>query len=191
MRTLVTAGLLAAGMIGFNGAANAQQPLGEEYCVYEKLTSTLDYEFVAEAYLYGDHSDADMQAVLKKAADACTTEHGMSADQSSVASEIGIYGAIADYLAEDLLLEGVSQDAVDSLFAVIDEMSDDDLDLLFEDDWRSDTAMVGRLKAAVIAQGIPDDAYSVDTALEIVELSAFAMDAVMAYMIADGPDGAS
>ena len=196
MRSFLISGFLASGMAILGGVASAQdsttqQPLGEEYCVYEKLTSTLDYEIIAEAYLFGDDDDADMLATLKKAADACAAEHGMSEDQKSAASEVGIYGATADYLAEELMMVGVSQDAVDGLFGVIEEMSDQDLDVLFEEDWRKNEAMSGRLKAAVIAHGIPGDADSVDLATQVVELSAFAMDAVIGYALAEAGDGAS
>ena len=115
MRSFLISGFLASGMAFLGGVASAQdsttqQPLGEEYCVYEKLTSTLDYEIIAEAYLFGDDDDADMLATLKKAADACAAEHGMSEDQKSAASEVGIYGATADYLAEELMMVGVSQE---------------------------------------------------------------------------------
>lgn len=189
MRAFVTAGFLAAGLVGFSGAASAQepdpqQPLTEEYCVYQKLVTSLDYEFVAEAYLADDPDDEDMIAALKEAADACTAQYGMNEEQRSTASEVGIYASTADYLAEELLLVGVDEDVVNSLYGLIDEVSDADLDVMFAEDWRKNAAVSGRLKAAVLAKGVPDDSVSVDNAMRIVELSAFAMDAVIGYMIA-------
>lgn len=188
MRAFVMAGLFATSLIGFSGAASAQepdpQPLTEEYCVYEKLVSSLDYEFVAEAYLADDPDDEDMIAALKKAADACASQHGMNEEQKSTASEVGIYGATADYLAEELLMVGVAEDVVNSLYGLVDELSDADLDVMFAEDWRKNAAVSGRVKAAVLSKGVPDDSVSMDNAMRIVELSAFAMDAVIGYAIA-------
>lgn len=195
MRAFVTAGLFATSLVGFSGAASAQepdsQPLTEEYCVYEKLVASLDYEFVAEAYLADDPDDEDMIAALKEAADACASQHGMNEEQKSTASEVGIYGATADYLAEELLMVGVTEDVVDSLYGLVDELSDADLDVMFAEDWRKNAAVSGRVKAAVLSKGVPDDSVSVDNAMRIVELSAFAMDAVIGYMIASAEEDPS
>lgn len=195
MRAFVTAGLFATSLVGFGGAASAQepdsQPLTEEYCVYEKLVASLDYEFVAEAYLADDPDDEDMIAALKEAADACASQHGMNEEQKSTASEVGIYGATADYLAEELLMVGVTENVVDSLYGLVDELSDADLDVMFAEDWRKNAAVSGRVKAAVLSKGVPDDSVSVDNAMRIVELSAFAMDAVIGYMIASAEEDPS
>lgn len=195
MRAFVTAGLFATSLVGFSGAASAQepdsQPLTEEYCVYEKLVASLDYEFVAEAYLADDPDDEDMIAALKEAADACASQHGMNEEQKSTASEVGIYGATADYLAEELLMVGVTENVVDSLYGLVDELSDADLDVMFAEDWRKNAAVSGRVKAAVLSKGVPDDSVSVDNAMRIVELSAFAMDAVIGYMIASAEEDPS
>ena len=195
MRAFVTAGLFATSLVGFSGAASAQepdsQPLTEEYCVYEKLVASLDYEFVAEAYLADDPDDEDMIAALKEAADACASQHGMNEEQKSTASEVGIYGATADYLAEELLMVGVAENVVDSLYGLVDELSDADLDVMFAEDWRKNAAVSGRVKAAVLSKGVPDDSVSVDNAMRIVELSAFAMDAVIGYMIASAEEDPS
>ena len=187
------AGLLAAGLIVFSGAAGAQQPdpqppLGAEYCIYEQLAATFDYEVVAEAYLADAPDDEDMIAALKDAADTCAAQHGMNEEQKATASEVGIYGATADYLAEELLFAGVDEDVVDSLFGLVDEISDADLDIMFAADWRKNAAFVDRLKAAVLSKGVPDDSVSVENAMQVVELSAFAMDAVIGYMIASEED---
>ena len=189
MRTFVTAGFLAAGLIAFSGAASAQEPdpqppMTEEYCVYGKLIANLDYEIVAEAYLTDDAEDQDMTAALKRAVDACAAEHGMNNGEKSAALEVGIYGSTADYLAEELLLVGVDEDVVDSLYGLVDEISDADLDVILESDWRQDAEVTGRLKAAVLSKGVPDNSGSVDNAIQIVELSTLAMDAVISYMIA-------
>lgn len=195
MRTFVTAGFVMAGLVAFSGGASAQQPdpqpLTEEYCVYEKLMASLDYEFVAEAYLANDPDDEDMIAVLKDAADGCAAQYGMNEEQKSTASEVGIYGATADYLAEELLMVGVAEDVVDSLYGLVDELSDADLDVMFAEDWWKNAAVSGRVKAAVLSKGVPDDSVSVDNAMRIVELSAFAMDAVIGYMIAGVEEDAS
>jgi hypothetical protein len=115
----------------------------------------------------------------------------MNEEQKSTASEVGIYGATADYLAEELLMVGVAEDVVNSLYGLVDELSDADLDVMFAEDWRKNAAVSGRVKAAVLSKGVPDDSVSVDNAMRIVELSAFAMDAVLGYMIAGVEEDAS
>lgn len=189
MRNWMVAGILAAGLFGLGGAASAQQAAdpqdsGEEYCIYEKLTEEYDYEIVAEAYLAGDSQDADMLAVLDKAADACAGQFGMTEEQKSIATEIAIYGSTADYLSDELSFAGVSDDAIDGVFSVMDEMSDEDADLIYDNEkWRDDAAMTGRLRTALVAKGVPNKDDLIMMAFEMIELSAFTVDATIEYMI--------
>lgn len=204
MRAVMVAGALAMAACGFGGVqggvAHAQQPTqphtqpqtssgldGEEYCVYRKLTDTMDYVVVAEGLLAGLDQDK-AQAAVKAAGEACIKEYGMSQNEAAIASDIGIFGAAADYLIEGLTDEGVSDDVIDGVYAVIDEMSDEDLDLIFDGSWRDDPAMKARLRAAVIAKGIPDDDGLVQDASLLVEVSALGVSATLDYLMADMDD---
>lgn len=189
MRNWMVAGFAAAGLFGLGGAASAQQAAapqdtGGEYCIYEKVTEGADYEWVAEAYLAGDSQDQDMLAVLDKAGDACAIEFGMTPEQISIATEIAIYGSTADYLSDELSFAGVSDDVIDSVFNVMEEMSDEDLDMIYDkDNWRDDAAMTGRLRTALVAKGVPNKDDLMMMAFEMIELSAFAVDAAVEYII--------
>lgn len=184
------AALLAAGMFAMAPAQAQTADPGDEqgpmYCVYNTLIDTSDYELVAEAFLYDDLSQEDIDEAalkVKDASDACAKTHKLTQSQAASAADIGLYGATADYLSEDLMLEDVPDAAIDGIYDVMEALSDDDLDKLFEDNWRSDLAFSGRLKAALIAKGIPDDDYAIETSFQIIELASMALDSVMLFML--------
>jgi len=188
MRGFMVAGALAMAACGLSGVAHAQLPAddlsGEEYCVYMKLTDTFDYAVVAEALLAGlDEEKA--QALVKTAGEACIKEFGMSQAQASLASDVGIFGSAADYLMDELMDDGITDATLDKIYEVVDEMSDDDLDLVFDGGWRDDAAMKGRLKSALIAKGFPDKTTTLDDASLLIEVSVLGLDAVTAYVMGD------
>lgn len=185
MRAFVMAGLLAA----FSGVAHARQEpvwMQDEYCIYRKLTDTLDYEAVAEAYLSGTERDENIRKLLTAAADVCNAEltEGMTDVQRQIAAEIGIYGATADYLVEDLMFDGVTDDQIGGMFAVLEDMSEDEVGVLAKAEWRNDAAVVDRMKSALIAKGVPERDFTINTALQIIELAALALEASSLYAIA-------
>lgn len=199
MLRLIAAGALVAGAAGFCSAASAQPSpagdgLGEMYCVYESLTLETDYELVAEAFLYDDTAAADIAAAKKLVDDTvatCAAGHDLTAGQMSAMSEIGILGAAADYLADELMFEGVSETVIDGVFDVFDELSEDDQDSIYDGTWRDDAAVQGRIKSALLIKGVPDTEYSIETAYQILELSTMAMDSVMIFMLDDMKDDKS
>ncbi|RYY99345.1 MAG: hypothetical protein EON61_18430 [Alphaproteobacteria bacterium] len=188
MRGLMVAGALAVAACGLGGVAQAQPPAddlsGEEYCVYMKLTDTLDYAVVAEALLAGLDQDK-AQALVKTAGEACIKEYGLSQAQASLASDVGIFGSAADYLMDELMDDGLTDATLDGIYDVVDEMSDEDLDLIFDGGWRDDVAMKGRMKAALIAKGFPDKSPTLDDACLLIEVSVLGLDAVAAYVMGD------
>lgn len=187
MRRFVIAGSLAA-MTAFSGVAHAQEPvwMQDEYCIYRKLTDTLDYEAVAEAYLSGTERDENIRKLLTAAADVCDAEltEGMTDGQRQIAANIGIYGATADYLVEDLMFDGVTDDQIGGMFAVLEDMSEDEVGVLAKAEWRNDAAVVDRMKSALIAKGVPERDFTINTALQIIELAALALEASSLYAIA-------
>jgi hypothetical protein len=187
------AALLAAGVF-VTSPAQAQiapDPADEDaamYCAYNTLVDSMDYELVAEAFLYDDLSEADTREAadaLAKATADCAAKHKLSDSQAVSISDIGIYGSAADYLSEELMFEDVPDAAIDGIYDVMEGLSDDDLDKLFVDGWRSDLAFSARLKAALIAKGIPDDEYAVETSFQIIELAALALDSVMLFVLGE------
>ena len=66
----------------------------------------------------------------------------------------------------------------------MDEMSDEDADLIYDNEkWRDDAAMTGRLRTALVAKGVPNKDDLIMMAFEMIELSAFTVDATIEYMI--------
>lgn len=154
------------------------------YCVYNALAKTLDYELVAEAMLYGSSEDvAKATDLLAKTSRTCAATHGLSESQLPSLGDIGAYGATLDYLSEDLMFEDVSDEAIDGIYAVLDSLSDGELDKFYEDNWRSDAAFEAKLKAAVIAKGIPDEVFAIDTAFQIMMLAQLELDAEIDFML--------
>lgn len=194
MRRLMVAGIVAAGLIGFGGVANAQQPpdpamLDKIYCVYDSLIDTGDYEPVAEAFLYDDTSKEEADAAQKlvdNLAAKCAETHKLGAKKKGIIADIGIYGASADYLAEDLMLiDDASEETVQAIFAMVEEMVDADVMKLSGGSWRSDTAFAGKLKAALLAKGLPDNEETLEAAYHMLHLTAAAAVSATAFVLAN------
>lgn len=193
MRRTVTAAIAAIAVAAFGaGAAQAQvahdpaDQNGAMYCVYNLLTmSTEDYEIVAEAFLYDDLAESEIKAasdILNNATTSCAETHKMSESQAASAADIGIYGSTADYLSDELMFEDVSQEAVDGIYEVLSDLSDDEMDKLYSDDWRSDLPFSTKVKAALVAKGIPDDEFAVETSFQILVLAMMAVDSVALFV---------
>ncbi len=184
MRALITA--LAAGIACLAPlSASAQQPDAEDkglWCVYESLATTFDYEAVAEAYIFEGDLTGDPGGVIAKAGAACATTHGLSESQKMAVEEYGRFGAVIDYLTEELMFEGATEDEIASIFTVTDALSDDDYDALYTDDWY-DTEVGERVKAQLIAAKFPSDDYFIDTAMSIMGVLALADEAEFVYIM--------
>lgn len=186
------AALLAAGAFASAPAFAQQQPdpavLDKIYCVYDSLIDTGDYEVVAEAFLYDDTSQADVdtaQKLVDNLATKCAETHKLGAKKKSIIADIGIYGASADYLAEDLMLiDDASEETVQGIFALSDEMSDEEVMKLFDGSWRSDATFAGELKAALLAEGLPDNEETLEAAYHMLHLTAAAAVSATAFVLA-------
>lgn len=172
------------------GAARAQEdaePLSDVTCVYDGLISDDSYERVAESYLYDDLTEKDLDYVLdvlNGAAGGCADEHGWNEELTELGKELGVYGVVVDYLGEELLYAGVSEETMEELFLVIEELSDDDLSTFVETDWRANGAFVARHKSALVAAGWPDDEEVVLMAMIIMEVSSHASEVVLFFAAA-------
>lgn len=188
MRRLTIIGLISTGLAGFSEAASAQQAptadQGAVYCVYDDLTSDTDYEKVAEAFLFKTSSQAD-QAAARKLVDAaaavCKTKFKMTPAQANAMGSVGIYGAATDYLTEDLVFNGLERETIDLVPTAWADLTDEDLARVLKDDWRKDTAIVAKLKAALIAKGVPDLAFIMDPACDLVRVSLLAQTSALAF----------
>ena len=192
MRRLMVAGIVAAGVIGFGGVANAQQQadpavLDKIYCVYDSLIDSGDYEPVAEAFLYDDTSKEDADAAQKlvdNLAAKCAETHKLGPKKKGIIADIGIYGASADYLAEDLMLiDDASEETVQAIFAMADDMTDDEVMKLFDGSWRNDATFTAKLKAALLAKGLPDNPETLEAAYHMLHLTSAAAVSATAFVL--------
>jgi len=187
MRGFVAAALL--GGVALTGAAQAQDAGdGGMNCVYSELID--NYDLVAEVFIYGDISkeetDEAAQAV-EAAKKSCAAIHDYSPDQLVSASDIGVLASALDYLSEDLLFSGVSEDVVDAILEAYDTLTEMDIDAIFDAifdvDWRSDAAFYGKMRAKMVGAGVPDDAVMMDIAMAILEITALVEESTLMFML--------
>jgi hypothetical protein len=196
-RTLVNrfvAAALAGGLsLAGAGAGHAQVQAGDGMdCVYNELIDR--YDLVAEDFLYGDLGVAGAELAVEALATAkatCAARHAYSPGQLDTAGDLGILASAMDYLSEELLYGGVSEEAVSGILDAYDTFTDEDVDAIFDPAWRSDTVFHGKLKAKMLSAGIPDDSDSMDIALSILELAAMAEEATYMFVLGDDADAAA
>jgi len=186
MRTFVAA--LAAGLGWLAPVAHAQdQQQNDEdaalWCVYEALTASLDYEVVAEAYLIDGDLTGDPEGILARAGKTCAQTHGLNEAQQIATMEYARFGSIIDYLTEELMFEGVTEDQITAIFLATDSISDEDYASLYEEGWQA-TDVGARVKAELLKAQFPDDIDFVDTAMQIMGLIVRADEAEMVYVFA-------
>ena len=87
-----------------------------------------------------------------------------------------------DYLSEELMFSGVGDDAVDGVLNAYDSFTEEDVDALFNPDWRSDAVFLGEMKAKMLSAGIPDEADLMDIALMILEITAMVEEVSYMFM---------
>ncbi len=172
--------------------ASAQTPEERDAsCVHDTLQARGVGAMVAESYL----DDAAPESVLNDArlhlADAvksCVEERELSESQAAAARDLGLYTVALDYLADRLKKGGASAAAVEGARKIIEVFSDADIDRFFEDDWRSDLAFLGKVKAALVARGLPDAEPGLTVAFDMIEIEAQAKQAAYLFKLAsDNP----
>lgn len=175
---------LAGGLV-LTGAAHAQDAVDDGIgCVYNELIDS--YDLVAEIFIYGDLSEeevAESNQAIATAKSTCAAKYAYSPGQLEIVGELGILASSMDYLSEDLLYSGVSETAISGLMDVYDAFTDDDVDAIFDPDWRSDAAFHAKLKSKVLAAGIPDEADLMEIAFALLEIAAMAEEATLLFML--------
>jgi len=186
-RNLATALFAGAGLVAMTlGAPSAAfaQPTGtgglekaewdELSCIYTELMVLEDEEFydVVDAYIL-ESTEGDLYesalAAITPAVDFCTEEHEWSEAEQEIAMTMGIAGTVADALEGDLLASGVSEEDLDEMLALVDEMSDDDLVMFLAEDWRRDEEFMDRMAIELLARGAPDDDDGLAQAIVLLE----------------------
>lgn len=180
--------VVASASLAMPGAAHAQQdqPLAtgaslmdeaewEEFsCIYSELMVLEDDEYfdVVDAYILesteGELYERALDALMP-AVEFCSEEHVWSADEQEIAMTMGIAGTVADALEGELLASGLSEEELDEVIALVDEMSDDDLYMFIAEDWRRDEDFMDRMAIELIARGAPDDEDGIAQAIVLIE----------------------
>jgi len=190
MRGMLLAGMMLAGV----GAAQAQPTADAKddttglFCVYNTLVAGGRAELVANVFLYDTTPEEDIDnaaLVVRDATLACAETFMLSPSKTASASDMGIYGVAVDHLAAILREQGAGKRAMDRLFAVYDELDDDDIDRFFDGEWRSDVEFSGRLKRNLVAGGVPDKDAAIDAAFDIFEISAKADQVIYLFLVDD------
>lgn len=190
MRGLVS-GLVAGGVALLGaGVAHAQDNDAAMTCVYDTLKAGQHHDVVAEVFLYTEVSEERIQQAILIAQDAkkaCVEKFSYAPGQIESAGDYGVYGVSVDYLSGGLLRSGVSAAAIKDVRSVYETLSDADVDTLFDHEWRSEVAFHDRLKAQVTGIGIPDNEEQVEMALDMLEITAFAEEAMRVFERANAP----
>ncbi len=190
MRGLLLAGLLATGA----GAAHAQPTADARddatglFCVYNTLAAGEHALLVANVFLSDATPEEDVgnaALAVSDATQACSERFMLSPSKAASASDMGIYGVAVDRLSAFLREQGAGKRAIDRLFAIYDELGEDDVDRFFDSEWRSDVDFAGRLRRSLVAGGVPDKDAAIDAAFDIFEISAMADQAIFTFLVDD------
>lgn len=165
------------------GVASAQDGDDGILCIYDAVAAE-DYETIAEAFLYGEGTEA-AEALLDKAAQSCSDRFKFSESETSAARELATYGVSIDYLSEALTFLDASDDAIDGVFEIYNALGIDEIELLYDADWRDNTNFLAGLKAKLLQAGFPDDEDALAMAYDLFEISALADDAMLAFALDD------
>jgi hypothetical protein len=151
------------------------------------LASGLAMTAVAHAQAAEDDGlDCVYNELVDRAVEAakatCATRHNYTQGQRDAAGELGVLASVLDYLSEELMFSGVGDDAVDGVLTAYDSFTEEDVDALFNPDWRSDAVFLGEMKAKMLSAGIPDEADLMDIALMILEITAMVEEVSYMFM---------
>lgn len=187
MRFVLAAALTGLLALASAGAAVAQQVADDGMdCVYKAVAA--DYDLVAEVFLFDDMPQEDITAAtqaIEAAKKTCATQYKLTEGQLMTIGELGVYASSIDYLGEELLFAGASEDAVNGVLDAYDTFTDDDVEKFYDTGWRSDAAFFAKMKAKVVGVGIPDEDEAVDLALAIFEIAVMVEEAQYLFMLGD------
>jgi hypothetical protein len=157
----------------------------EIFCVHNKLIANNGVVAVGEAY--SDQLDDALaekaETVLAAAEAECAKFHGWDVNKRDVGKHVGAYAAASEYFAGMLLQRGVKQEMVTRLFAITDNLPDDDYYRLFDLSWNGDEKFEQRLDAMLVAEGFAkDDTESLAAARVLMETVAMTFEEVWIWV---------
>jgi hypothetical protein len=173
----------AIAQVELNDLTEAQED--EMYCVYDSLVASGDHEQVAEAYIYTDLTDDQVDEAdeaLEFALWDCSDDYEWDEEHEGLAEEIGQYGSVVDYLHDDLLGENVSEAGISAITGLVDKLPEADLNKFYDTSWLDDEAFKARMRTALIVEGIPNESFVLDTSIDLMESSLLLANAMIDWL---------
>lgn len=186
--------IAALGALGFAvmaaGPACAQANISEAqkqelYCVHNALIARNQTALVAESYLSETTADGVRGAAdnaINAAAAGCSRRHGWDDTARGLALAVGVMGSTADHIAGELKDAGVTDATITKVFDLMQGLSARDNELLFDGAWDDDRAFMARMRAKLIAAGVPDNAETIRMAVMILECSVIGSESAGAFI---------
>lgn len=179
LRTMLQATLCAAGL-AFAAPALAQPGgMSEEVwneigCVYNGITQLEDepYFAIVNAHVTDAQNGPDYEmatAAVTPIVTACADKFGWTMDEIEPVITTGILGTVSDAIEGNYLENGMTEDQLDRIMDVLDEISDEDFEAMATGAWRDSEATQQNVKAQLKLKGVPDDPLMLSDGLYLLE----------------------
>lgn len=156
----------------------------EMNCMYDGLSEDQRMMIFDNYFDPIDDEVEEIDMFMDKLQASCAAKYGWGKDQRDMADGIALHGAVVDIAIVDLMDAGLKDG--EALFNVWDALSDDDIDHFIDETWYEDKPFSDRMKALVIAAGVPNDALSIENALAVLESISLASTAQDIWLVAKG-----
>lgn len=179
LKKMIQATLCAAGLSLAAPAMAQPGGMPEEVweklgCVYTGISALEDEPFFAiiNAHLDEAESGVDydlaMQAVMPIVSD-CADKHDLDDVETEIVVTMGVLGAVSDAIEGNYLEGGMTEEQLDTLVDILDEVSDEDFEALASGEWRNSEAIQKSVKAALRSKGVPDNPMLLADGLYLLE----------------------
>jgi hypothetical protein len=168
---------------GSQGSGNSQ--IDQANCVYDRM-SDADVLAMVDTYLQQDAGGkADVEKAMGVAYKACAAKYGWKTDRSGLAGEVALQGAVVDVIMQDMVDDGLKDDA--SILQIWNKLSEADVDRLLDDGWDKDAALSARLRKALIDGGVPDKGDMLKNGVIVLVATSREAAAMDRWLHGDGP----
>lgn len=168
---------------GTQGAADEKD--AELYCVYDVLSQSGDLYDIANAFVDPDATDADIEAadeLLGGAVEECRDVYAWDDATVELAAAVGIHGSVVDVLTAGMTLDGVSEEGIEAIFTVLEQLDDSQVDAFSDPAWLVDAKFNKRMNRTLIAAGVPDKEELLHDSMLVMESSVLAAQAIIKWV---------
>ena len=156
----------------------------EMNCMYDGLSEDQRMMIFDNYFDPLDEEVKEIDTFMDKLQTSCAAKYGWSKDQRDMADGIALHGAVVDVAILDLMDAGLKDG--EALFDVWDALPDDDIDHFIDETWYDDKPFNDRMKALLLAAGVPNDSLSIENALAVLESISLASTAQDIWLTAKG-----